>query len=90
MLVIVTVASYKLGLSGDGWKLCVTRKVFWMFTTETAEELVVVKLSSAMLLVGPPSVALADPFTKSPTLSATPHPSHRQPSVSESFPVGLK
>ena len=52
--------------------------------------LVVVKLSSAMLLVGPPSVALADPFTKSPTLSATPHPSHRQPSVSESFPVGLK
>ena len=83
MFVIVTVASYRSGLSGDGWKSCVTRKRFSMFTTETADEPVVVKLSSAMLLVGPPSVALADPFTKSLLASATPHPSSQAARRSE-------
>src|SRR5262245_29773739 len=60
-----------------------------MFTTEAADEPLFVKLSTVMLLVAPPSAALAEPVTPPPA-SAAPHPSHRHSEDVPSFPVGPK
>jgi hypothetical protein len=74
MFVIVTVASYRSGLRG---RVEVVRdaKVFWMFTTETADELVVEALErhvarrAAVGRVGGPVHEVADLVGNAPSFA---------------------